>query len=82
MTVESIKEAIAELPAEQKASLTAWLIRQDREEWDMQMEDDFSEGGRGMSLIEEAEADLLANRLTPLDELLAKAKTNRQKPQA
>jgi hypothetical protein len=40
VSIESIKEAIAELGAEEKASLTAWLIEQDAAEWDRQMEED------------------------------------------
>lgn len=62
MTVESIKEAIAELGADEKASLTAWLIEQDRADWDRQMEEDFSPGGAGMALLEEAEDDIRAGR--------------------
>jgi hypothetical protein len=77
MTVESIKEAIAELPAEQKTSLAAWLLRQDIPEWDKQIEEDFSPGGRGMALLEEAEADVRAGRVKPMDEFLAEAKVRR-----
>ena len=77
MTVESIKEAIAGLPAEQKTSLAAWLIRQDLNEWDREMEADFSPGGRGMALLEEAEADLQAGRAKSMDDLLAEAKARR-----
>jgi len=56
MTVESIKEAIAELGLDEKASLTAWLVEQDTAEWDRQIEEDFSSGGAGMALLEEAQA--------------------------
>jgi hypothetical protein len=74
MTVESIKEAIAELPAEEKTSLAAWLLQQDMGEWDKQMEEDFSPGGRGMALLDEAEADVRAGRVKTMDEFLAEAK--------
>jgi hypothetical protein len=77
MTVEALKEAIAELPAEEKTSLTAWLLQQDMEEWDKQIEEDFSPGGRGMALLEEAEADEIAGRVKPMDEFLAEAKARR-----
>ena len=77
MTVEAIKEAIAELPAEQKTSLAAWLLQQDMGEWDKQIEEDFSPGGRGMALLEEAEADVRAGRVKPMDEFLAEAKVRR-----
>ena len=74
MTVESIKQAIAELPSEQKTSLTAWLVRQDLDDWDRQIEEDFSPGGAGMALLNEAEADIRQGRLKPMDELLAEVK--------
>ena len=34
MTVEAIKEAIAELPERERAALAAWLIEQGYDEWD------------------------------------------------
>ncbi len=78
MTVESIKEAIAELGADEKASLTAWLVEQDAAEWDRQMEEDFSPGGAGTALLEEAQSDVRAGRVQPMDEFLAEAKTKRK----
>ena len=78
MTVESIKQAIAELPSEQKTSLTAWLVRQDMDDWDRQIEQDFSPGGAGMALLNEAEADVRQGRLKPMDELLAEVKARRK----
>jgi hypothetical protein len=77
MTVEAIKEAIAALPAEQKASLAAWLIQQDMDLWDKQIEEDFSPGGRGMALLEEAETDLQTGRVKPMDEFLAEVEAAR-----
>jgi hypothetical protein len=71
MTVEAIKGAIAELGAAEKTSLVAWLIEQ--VEWDRQMEEDFSPGGAGMALLEEAEADVRAGRVKPMDGFLAEA---------
>ena len=78
MTVESIKQAIAELPSEQKTSLTAWLVRQDLDDWDRQIEEDFSPGGAGMALLNDAEADIRQGRLKPMDELLAEVKAKRK----
>ena len=78
MTVESIKQAIAELPSEQKTSLTAWLVRQDLDDWDRQIEEDFSPGGAGMALLNEAEADIRQGRLKPMDGLLAEVKARRK----
>jgi len=78
MTVESIKQAIADLPSDQKASLAAWLGRLDMDDWDGQIEADFSPGGAGMALLEEAEADIQYGRIKPMDELLAEVKARRQ----
>lgn len=77
MSVESIKEAIAELPPEEKTALAAWLLRQDMEAWDRQIEQDFSSCGRGMALLDEAEADALAGRVEPMDQFLTEVKSGR-----
>jgi hypothetical protein len=60
MTLEAIKDAITELPVDEKTRLAAWLLQQDMKEWDRQIEEDFSPGGRGMMLLEEAEAGVRA----------------------
>ncbi|HUI43878.1 MAG TPA: hypothetical protein VL523_18100 [Terriglobia bacterium] len=77
MTIEAIKDAIAELPSDEKTRLAAWLVQQDFKEWDRQIEEDFSAGGRGMALLEEAEADIREGRVKPLDEVLAEARARR-----
>lgn len=74
MNVEAIKVAIDELPADEKTRLAAWLLQQDLKEWDRQIEQDFSPHGRGMALLEEAEADVRRGRVRPLDDVLAEAK--------
>ena len=78
MTVESIKKAIEDLPPDQKTSLTAWLVRQDMDDWDRQIEEDFSQGGAGMALLEEAESDIQEGRIQPMDELLAEVTVRRK----
>ena len=78
MKVEAIKEAIAGLPADEKTRLATWIIRQDMMEWDRQIEEDFSAGGRGMALLEEAEADVREGRARPLDDVLAEARAARK----
>jgi len=82
MTVEAIKEAITELPRAEKTRLAAWLLQQDLEEWDRQIQEDFSPGGRGMALLEEAQADVREGRVEPMDEFLAKARGKRPKSKA
>jgi hypothetical protein len=41
MTLEAIKEAIAELSYTERTSLVIWLNAQDAEAWDSQIEADF-----------------------------------------
>ena len=66
MTLEAIKEAIAELPADERNALAAWLTAQDSDEWDRQMAKDFSSGwswscasrqSKGRSTRREVQAD-------------------------
>jgi len=80
MTIEAIKEAIAELPLDEKARLAAWVLQQDLEDWDRQIQDDFSPGGRGMALLEQAQADAREGRSKPLDQFLAEIRAGRARP--
>jgi hypothetical protein len=71
MTLEAIKQAITELPEGDKTSLVAWLNEQDAKAWDKQIENDFSEGGAGLALLETWDAEIKAGGSVPLDEFLA-----------
>jgi hypothetical protein len=46
--MEAVKEAIAGLRRTRGTALAAWLTAQENDEWDAQMEKDFSRGGRGV----------------------------------
>jgi hypothetical protein len=78
MTVKTIKEAIEHLPAEDQIELWQWFDDRQKAAWDAEIERDFSAGGSGMFLLEEAREDLAAGRTKPLDEFLAEAKVKRQ----
>jgi hypothetical protein len=71
MTLEGIKQAIAELPKGEMTSLVVWLKERDAEAWDKQIEDDFSEGGPGMAMLEKWDAEIKAGKSMPLEEFLA-----------
>jgi hypothetical protein len=71
MTLDSIKQVIAELSEAEKTSLVAWLNEQDAKVWDMQLESDFSEGGAGMVLLEGWDAEIKAGGSIPVEEFLA-----------
>ena len=68
MNVEAIKEAIACLPEDDKLSLAAWLNLQTMDEWDRQMEEDFSQGGRGMAFLEQVEREIAEGQTRPMEE--------------
>jgi hypothetical protein len=78
MTLEVIKQAIAELPEREKTSLVAWLNERDAKAWDQQIEDDFSEGGAGMALLEKWDAEIKAGKSIPLEEFLTQREKARQ----
>ena len=77
MTVEALKEAIAELPENERHSLAAWLMALEFDEWDKQMVKDFSLGGRGTALAESVKRDIAAGKARPFEEGLAEAKAKR-----
>jgi hypothetical protein len=68
MTLEALKQAIAELPAEEKAALATWLNEQEMDAWDRQMQNDVSPGGRGIRLVEKVKADIRAGKFKPMDD--------------
>ena len=78
MTLEAIKAVIAELPEAERASLTAWLLRQDSAAWDRQIEADFSEGRAGTSLVERWDAEIKTGETAPLDDFLSARKDRRK----
>ncbi len=63
MTLKTIKEAIEQLPKEEKGALLDWLNRRDLREWDAQIEEDFSSGGAGMALLQDVDRRIEQGRL-------------------
>lgn len=78
MTLEAIKQAIADLPEQEKTTLVAWLKEQDAFAWDKEIVDDFSEGGAGMAMLERWDAEIQAGDSIPLEEFLAQRETTRK----
>ena len=62
MTVEAIKDAIAALPEVDKVALAAWLNLQTMDEWDREMQRDFSPGGKGRHLAGKIRASIAAGK--------------------
>ena len=63
MGIEAIKEAILALREEERHQLEDWLA----DEWDKEMDRDFSPGGRGSALIEEVDAEIDLGKFKPLN---------------
>jgi hypothetical protein len=72
MTGESIKDAIAGLPAEERHSLAAWLNDLDYDAWDREMVQDFSPAGRGAALAERVKRQIAEGKTRPMEEGFAK----------
>ena len=68
MTVEAIKDAIQQLPEEDRTSLVAWLSEMEYDVWDKQMVGGFSPGGRGSKWVEEVKREAATGASRPLEE--------------
>jgi hypothetical protein len=66
MTLATIKSAIEGLPEEEKTALIDWLLSRDREDWDKQITQDFSPGGRGAKLLDEVDNTIQRGDFKPL----------------
>jgi hypothetical protein len=66
MSLTELQRAIEALPAEQQASLAAWLSERDRQQWDLELERDFSSGGAGMALLGRVRAQVGRRESKPL----------------
>lgn len=76
--MEAIKEAIAELPDDERHSLAVWLNEMDYDDWDKEMVQDFSPGGRGMAWAEKVKREIAEGRALPFEGGLAQAKARRE----
>jgi hypothetical protein len=77
MTVEAIKAAITELPEGERRSLALWLNELDYDEWDKEMVNDFSPGGRGYHLVERVKRDIADGKARAMDEGFAARRKSR-----
>ena len=72
--METLKEAINELPEEERHSLAAWLNGLDYDDWDKEMAKDFSPGGRGSHLVEMVKREIAEGKARPMQEGFAQRK--------
>jgi len=67
ITKEQIQEAILSLSGNERAWLLNWLLEMDKRAWDREIEEDFSEGGAGATLLERIKKDFKAGRCIQWD---------------
>jgi hypothetical protein len=77
MTVEALKAAISELPEDERHSLATWLVELDYDKWDKEMVRDFSPGGRGRHLLEQAKRDIADGKPRSMEEGFAARRKSR-----
>ncbi len=68
-TVSEIQEVITRLSAAEQRQLARWFEEALEDAWDNQIDEDIK-AGRLNDLIAQAEADIAAGRVKPLDEVL------------
>lgn len=78
MTIEAIKNAITALPLEERHTLVSWLNELEYDTWDKEMVQDFSPGGRGMTLVDKVKREIAEGRSIPLQEGSALARVGRE----
>jgi hypothetical protein len=76
--VEAIKMAITQLPEDERHSLAAWLNELDYDEWEKEMVNDFSPGGRGHHLVEKVKNDIAEGKARPMEEGFSARRKSRQ----
>jgi hypothetical protein len=62
MTIEALKEAILALPRDERLALEEWLA----DEWDAEIEQDFSPGGRGAAVVDRVDAEIASGDFAPM----------------
>jgi hypothetical protein len=68
MDIREIQIASEGLPSDQERTLLDWLAERDLRHWDAQIEEDFSEGGAGMDLLDRAKKQIEKGHSAPLHE--------------
>ena len=69
VSAQEIIEQIKVLPASERAQVVKYVVENVEDAWDVQIEDDVK-AGRLDDLIAQAEADIAAGRVKPLNEVL------------
>ena len=65
--LHKIQADIAELSPKERGSVLAWLIEEDRRDWDEDICRDFSEGGAGMKLLADIDEQIRSGNFRPME---------------
>jgi hypothetical protein len=71
MTLQAVKEAIKDLPEEERRNLAGWLEAMEEAAWDEDLKRDFA-SGKGERLANEIQREISEGKARPLEEGLAK----------
>ncbi|MEP7364248.1 MAG: hypothetical protein ABI972_13415 [Acidobacteriota bacterium] len=66
MGIDALKDEILKLSEAEQAELRSWLMNREWDEWDREMAEDFSPGGRGEHLLSEVNKKVDAGDFAPL----------------
>jgi len=66
MSLVEIEEAVDKLSTEDLAKLAAHIARRDKLAWDMEIDEDFSPGGKHEKTLKKIDAEIDAGKFTQL----------------
>jgi hypothetical protein len=66
MSLTEIEKAVDALSPDELAKLATYIARHDKLVWDLEIERDFSPGGKHASVLEKIDAEIDAGNSTPL----------------
>ena len=66
MSVAELKREVDALKLGELAEISAYIAHRENAEWDVQIDSDFSDGGRLRGVLDEVRADIRAGRLDEL----------------
>lgn len=66
-TIEKIQDDILSLSDSEKLRLSKWLAELEARVWEQEIENDFSQGGRGQALLDRVKSDYAAGKCVQWD---------------
>ncbi len=66
-TIEKIQDEILSLSNSEKLRLSKWIADLEAGAWDQEIENDFSQGGRGRELLDRVKSDYTSGKCSRWD---------------